>query len=45
MGLRSPRFVDLLLTWRAGVKTPHIISDAGHWNDWYIWLRGQDLNL
>ena len=40
-----PRFVDLLLTWVAGIQIPHAISDAEHWNDWGIWLRGQDLNL
>ena len=40
-----PCFVDLLLTWAAGNRIPHVISDAGHWNDWGIWLRGQDLNL
>jgi hypothetical protein len=38
-------FVDLLLTWVAGIQIPHVISDAGYWNDWYFWLRGQDLNL
>ena len=40
-----PRFVDLLLTWGAGMQIPHAISDAGYWNAWDIWLRGQDLNL
>jgi hypothetical protein len=39
------RFVDLLLTWAAGNMIPHVISDAGYWNDWDIWLRRQDLNL
>ena len=38
-------FVDLLLTWTAGNRIPHVISDAGYWNAWDIWLRGQDLNL
>jgi hypothetical protein len=30
------RFVDLLLTWRYGIRMPHVISDAGYWNDWDI---------
>ena len=36
------RFVDLGGT---VCGYPHAISDAGYWNDWLLWLRGQDLNL
>ena len=34
------RFVDLLLTWRYGMQVPHVISDAGYWNDSDIVVAG-----